>query len=167
MLSRLLDKALEKLEIKDSAHQVAAKADELLYPTLSFPSPPSGTCSLCARCLTLLSHFVTRFGDGTDYQPLSITHSSAIRDLSHAVQINKTTARKNTSECVICVKIFILFNAMLTHGAHTECDFRTSSSTDWSLSWVAELPGHVSSQDLLDVKLKVKYKRGYSWDIGM
>src|SRR4051794_26108201 len=101
MFSRLLDKALVKLEIKDSEEQTAAKAEEQRYPTLSFPPPPRGTNSLCPRCLTLLSHFIAHFGDGTSYESLVITHSSATRDLSHAVQMNNTTARKDTTECVI------------------------------------------------------------------
>jgi hypothetical protein len=171
MLSKLLNKALEKLEIKDTTHQASAKADELLYPTLSFPSPPRGTRSLCARCLTLLSHFTVRFGDGTDYKPLVITHSSAMRNISHAVQSNNTTPKK-TSECVICVKVFILFKAMQTHTAHASFKYswRNSPSTDSILIWVVGLPSYESShnhQDHLCVKLRVKHKDGYSWEIGL
>jgi hypothetical protein len=94
MLSRLLDKALVKLDIKDSEKQAAAKAAVLLYPTIAFPPPPQGTGSICTRCLTLLSHFVYLFGNSNDYQPLVITHSSAIRDLSHAVQMNHASLER-------------------------------------------------------------------------
>lgn len=166
MLSRLLGKALEKLEIRDTTHQTSAKADELLYPTFSFPSPPRGTRSLCARCLTLLSHFITRFGDGTNYQSLKITHSPAIRDISHAVQMNNTAARKNTSECVICIKIFILFKAMQVHYTF-EDSWRSSPSTDWSLCWGVDPPKYQSDQDRLHIKLSIRHKGGYPWELGI
>ncbi|EKD20822.1 HET domain protein pin-c1 [Drepanopeziza brunnea f. sp. 'multigermtubi' MB_m1] len=165
MLTRLLDKALVKLEIKDSPKQTSARADEALYPTLFFPPPPQGTTSLCRRCLTLLSHFISRFGDGTDYQPLTITHSWSIRDLTHAVQMNHAVARKNTTECVICIKVFILFKAMQAHVSF-EDSWRTSPSTDWNLTWAITLPNYEPNKDRLHVKFSVTHKGGYSWGIG-
>ncbi len=166
MLSRLLDKALVKLDVKDSAHQTSAKADERLYSTYSFPPPPRGTNSLCARCLTILSHFITHFGDGIDYQPLVITHSSAIRDLSHAVQMNHSIARKKTTECVICIKVFILFKAMQAHISFEDA-WRKSPSVDWSLTWGASVQSYEANQDRLHVKFSVTHKGGYGWGIGM
>ncbi|KAL5315339.1 hypothetical protein ACEPPN_016206 [Leptodophora sp. 'Broadleaf-Isolate-01'] len=165
MLSRLLDKALVKLDVKDSEKQTAAKAAVLLYPTIAFPPPPQGTGSMCTRCLTLLSHFVYLFGDGNDYQPLVITHSSAIRDLSHAVQMDHAVARKNTTECLICIKVFILFKAMQAHVSFEDA-WRNSPSTDWSLTWEVSVPNYEANQDRLHVKFSVTHKGGYGWGIG-
>lgn len=165
MLSRLLNKALVKLEVKDTAHQVTAKAEEARYPTLSFPPPPRGTRALCPRCLTLLLHFSMHFGDGNDYQPLTITHSAVMRNLSHAVQMNSAIARNNTSECVICIKAYILFKAMQAHVSF-EDSWRSSPSTDWILSWEVKLWDYEPNNDRLNVKLWVKHKGGYAWGTG-
>jgi hypothetical protein len=166
MLSRLLSKTLEKLEIKGTAHQTTSKTNELLYPTYSFPPQSTGSPPICSRCLTLLFHFISLFGDGTDYQPLKITHSSAMRDMSHAVQKDNTDARKDISECVICIKAFILFKAMQTHVSF-EDSWRSSPSTDWSLDWVADLPSYETHhEDRLHVKLFVRHKGGYGWGLG-
>jgi len=167
MFSRLLSKALVKLDVKDSEKQVAAKNAVLEYPTLIFPPPPHGTEAICPRCLTLLSHFVCLFGDGNNYQSLSITHSSAIRDLSHAVDMNHAVARQNTNECLICIKVFILFKAMQTHISFEDA-WRTSSSMDWNLRW--EVPLHsyeTNHQERLHVKFSVTHKGGYEWGIGL
>jgi hypothetical protein len=168
MFSRLLDKALVKLDIKDSSHQTASKAAFSQYPTLLFPPPPQGgTSSLCPRCLTLIMHFAYHFGDGNDYQPLSITHSSAIRDLSHAVDLNSSVARTNVKECVICVKVFILFKAMQGHVSFDDA-WRGSRSEDWSLRWDASLFSYESGhENRLHVKFSVTHKGGYEWGIGM
>lgn len=165
MFSRLLDKALVKLEIKDSPQQTSAKADEALYTTSSFPPPPRGTTALCPRCLTLLSHFVSRFGDGHDYSQLTITHAWSIRDLSHAVHMDFAVARKNTTECVICIKVFILFKAMQAHVSF-EDSWRSSPSTDWALTWELRLPDYEAHVDRLHVKFSVTHKGGYGWGIG-
>ena len=165
MFSRLLDKALEKLEIKDTAVQISAKADAAQYPTLSFPPPPEGTNSICPRCLTLLSHFITRFGDGTRYEAQVITHSSAIRDMSHALQRNNTVPRLNTTECVICIKVFILYKAMQGHISF-EDSWRMSTSTDWSLTWEVFRADYEAVNDRLHVKLLVRHKGRYGWGIG-
>ena len=166
MFSRLVGKALVKLDIKDSEKQVAAKAAVLQCPNLAFPPPPHGTSSICARCLTLLSHFVYLFGDGVDYQPLSIMHSSAIRDVSHAVESNNAVARQDANECLICVKVFILFKAMQSHVSFEE-SWRESSSRDWNLSWAVGLHSYETGhQGRLHVKFNVEHKGGYTWGLG-
>jgi hypothetical protein len=182
MLSSLVSSTLEKLSIKEST---SSKSPKLLYPTLSFPPPPpagTGSRSLCARCLTLLSHVITQFGDGTGYKGLVIPHSSSIPDLSEASQSNASLkAQKNeTSEsdtsitpphCVICTKTLALFNAARAHISF-EPSLRNTPCNEWSLSWRIDAPDpkiypqFAFPHDSVSVLMSVDHKGGYGWGIG-
>src|ERR1700712_1784770 len=99
------------------------ESPESSHPTLCFPPPPphgAGTHSLCSRCLTLLSHLATHFGDGTRYESIIIPHSSSIASLIEAEHSNsglesKDGGRRNDGlgssvmNCVICTKTLSYF----------------------------------------------------------
>lgn len=164
MLSRLVNSALEKLSVKEST---SSKSPELSYPTLSFPLPPpagTGSRSLCARCLTLLSHAISQYGDGTDYKGLEITHSSSIATLSEVGQ-------SKAPPCVICAKTFALFEAARAHVAF-ETSLRNTPSKEWSLTWrVNERdpkihPQFGFSHDSVSFAMTVTHTGGYGWGIG-
>ncbi|KAK0856613.1 hypothetical protein LTS02_010601 [Friedmanniomyces endolithicus] len=84
--------------------------------------PPGVTASLCARCLTLLSLVITRYGDGTGYTPLD--------DLPHST----FTSTPLPTSCPICVKARRLFDGARAHISF-EDSLRKVPASEWSLSW--------------------------------
>ncbi|RDW63596.1 hypothetical protein BP6252_11141 [Coleophoma cylindrospora] len=179
MLSRIVRSTLDKLSLT----QPPSEASKPFHPTLSFPSPPPtgrGSSSLCARCLTLLSHVITQYGDGTGYKGLEITHSSTLFDPSESGQHNanrKATKNQNSespnssSPCVICTKAFKLFNDARAHSAW-EKTLRKTPPSEWSLSWRVDAPDpkifpqFAFPHDSLTVLMSVNHKGGYGWGIG-
>ncbi|KAE9372590.1 HET-domain-containing protein [Stipitochalara longipes BDJ] len=160
MVSRFLNSALEQLSIGQSKSSNSA---ELQFPTLPFPLPPpagTGTSSLCARCLTLLSRVITEFGDGTDYKSFEIPHSSSIPETSQ----KSVDSPKNASTCVICIKTLILFEDARAHVSF-EQTLRKTPCKDWSLTWRITAP-EPKGRDEVDVRLSVDHKGGYGWGIG-
>ncbi|KAK1824649.1 hypothetical protein LTR12_000974 [Friedmanniomyces endolithicus] len=90
---------------------------------ITHPLPPPGvTSSLCARCLTLLSLVITRFGDGSSYTPLG--------DLPHSI----FTSSPLPTSCPICVKARRLFDGARAHVSF-EDSLRKVPASEWSLSW--------------------------------
>ncbi|TGO27378.1 hypothetical protein BPAE_0043g00520 [Botrytis paeoniae] len=170
MLSRLLNSTLEKLSIKE-ATPVESPKD--LHPTLSFPPPHpagKGTRSICARCLTLLSHMIKLYGDGTKHDKLQIVHSLSmqVRDFRPKHRSLWIHPKDDPEEdpldenCVICAKIKILFDAMQAHVSF-EPSLRDAPYEDWSLTWA----GSIDIPDrCLSVLVTTKHKGGFSWGIG-
>ncbi|TGO68116.1 hypothetical protein BOTNAR_0030g00390 [Botryotinia narcissicola] len=170
MLSRLLNSTLEKLSIKE-ATPVESPKD--LYPTLSFPPPHpagNGTRSICARCLTLLSHMIKLYGDGTKHDKLQIVHSPSmrVRDFRPtytSLWINPKDYPEEDpldENCVICAKIRILFDAMQAHASF-EHSLRDAPYEDWSLTWTGSID---VPNRCLSVLVSTKHKSGLSWGIG-
>ena len=177
MLSRLKDLVIGKLPIEENC--------EILYPTLSFPpTPPTGqgTNSLCPRCLTLLSHVISQYGDGTGYKDLEILHSSELpdpprsrlKDASNYVKTRETSDSHNArapSPCVICTKSLMLFDAARAHVAF-EPSLRNTSYKEWSLVWRIDSPDpkhypqYAFPHDSVSVLMSVDHKDGYGWGIG-
>jgi len=180
MLSRLLNSTLEKLSITD--HLPSAPPE---FPTLTFPLPPpegTGTPSLCSRCLTLLSHVVTQYGDGTGYQGLTILHSSSLIDPFEASQRTTRLKGQNNKDsssgsskilpsCVICTRTLILFNAARAHVSF-EKSLRKTPTNDWSLTWRIDapdpkrLPQFAFPHASVSVLMTVDHEGGYGWGIG-
>lgn len=134
--------ALEKASIKDSASPSSPGS----LP-LHFPSPPpagTGTRSLCTRCLTVLSHFITHFGNGTWYDELSTAHSSMSEVSSASGRTSKLEAQEmGISEnenlgvfqaCVICTKALRLFDAQ-RERPDFEAHLRNKPYHEWMLVW--------------------------------
>ncbi|KAF7922945.1 hypothetical protein BELL_0543g00030 [Botrytis elliptica] len=170
MLSRLLNSTLEKLSIKEATPLESPKD---LYPTLSFPPPHpagKGTRSICARCLTLLSHMIKLYGDGTKQDKLQIVHSPSmqVRDFRPKHRSLWIHPKDDPEEdpldenCVICAKIRILFDTMQAHVSF-EPSLRDAPYEDWSLTWA----GSIDIPDrCLSVLVTTKHKGGFSWGIG-
>lgn len=168
MLSRFVSSALDKLSIKESA---PSKSIGTVYPTLSFPPPPPagpGTRSLCARCLTLLSHVITQYGNGTRSESLALLHSSSISDLFELSQnkgqrnrISESEALAATLPCVLCTKTLILFNDARAHVSF-ESSLRNTACKEWSLSWQV----NSSDSNAVGISLSIDHKGGYGWGIG-
>ena len=175
MLSRLTE------SLKDL---VPAEPRESQQPTLSFPPPPpagSGTRSLCARCLTLLSHVTTEYGDGTEYKDLEILHSGCLPDLWREGPNDASThAQKKSSifatlrvlpSCVLCTKSLILIDAAMAHISF-EPSLRDTPYKEWSLHWKIDAPDpkiypqFAFPHDSLSVLININHKRGYGWGIG-
>ncbi|KAK6615855.1 heterokaryon incompatibility protein [Botrytis cinerea] len=171
MLSRLLNSTLERLSVKEESTPLESPKD--LYPTLSFPPPHpvgKGTRSICARCLTLLSHMIKLYGDGTKHDKLQIVHSQSIqvrdfRPRHRSVWIHPKDDPEEDpldENCVICAKIRILFDAMQVHVSF-EPSLRDAPYEDWSLTWA----GNIDIPDgCLSVLVTAKHKGGFSWGIG-
>lgn len=169
MLSRLLGSTLEKLTIKDTSSSP--------YPTLSFPPPPPtglGTSFLCPRCLTILSHIIahygdgSHYGDGTEYGGLEIIHSTVMPDAGK-LNINIAANPNVSPPCVICIKTIALFEAMRNHISF-EKTLRKSSGREWSVKWKlwnSPAPGkpEYPSQGAR-VCLTACHRGGYGWGIG-
>ena len=174
MLSRLMTSALEKLSLKETT---SSKSPESAYPTLCFPrtsSLGSSTRSLCNRCLTLLSHVVTRFGDGTGYKTLVLPHSSSMIPPSDSTPRHKTAKPDISDEsqpCVICTKSFVLFDAARAHVAF-EPSLRNTPSRKWSLRWTIDAPDpkvypqFAFPHDSVSVLMTAEHEGGYGWGIG-
>jgi hypothetical protein len=180
MFSRLVASTLEKLSIKDNS---ASKTSGSSFPTLSFPTPPPvgiGTTSLCPRCLTLLTHVVSQFGDGTGYTTLVMPHSQSLAHLSARKQVMTSSQGKisaepassaSTTSCVICTKTLILFNAARAHSAFDKSLTKTRY-TEWSLRWTIDAPDpkiypqFAFPHDNVSVLMTVDHKGGYGWGIG-
>lgn len=126
-------------------------------PTITLPREAEVTKSLCARCLTLISHIITQIGHGSDYQGLGLPHSTSMRD--------------SPSACVVCARIKLLFDAMRSHISF-ETSLRNSPARDWSLSWGLSAaqprtdPGNAFRVDYAAVLMTATHRRGYSWGIG-
>lgn len=179
MLSRLVTSTLGKLSTKEST---TLKSPQLLYPTLSFPPPPpggTGSRSLCARCLTLLSYVITQYGDATGYKDLVIPHSSSVPEVSQ-IDANLNAQRNeplesNTSSthppCVTCIKTLTLFNAARAHISF-EPSLRNTPCNGWSLSWRIDAPDpkiypqFAFPHDSVSVLMTVRHTGGYGWGIG-
>ena len=182
MFSRLLSSTLEKLSVKDIPSQTL----ETGLPTLPFPPPPpagTGTGSLCSRCLTLLSHVVTRYGNGTGYTSLDLKHSNSIPDTSAAGRSDAalhaqgrgpyfaTGPNSSLASCVICKKTGVLFDAARQHVSF-EASLRSTPWKDWSLRWNIDAPDpkvypqFAFPHDSVSVLMTVKHKGGYGWGIG-
>ncbi|KAK0316426.1 hypothetical protein LTR01_000174 [Friedmanniomyces endolithicus] len=109
---------------------------------ITHPLPPPGvTSSLCARCLTLLSLVITRFGDGTSYTPLG--------DLPHST----FTSSPLPTPCPICVKARRLFDGARAHVSF-EDSLRKVPASEWSLSWQ------------IDCSDPRQHRGRYGWGIG-
>ncbi|MCJ1393979.1 hypothetical protein MMC18_006856 [Xylographa bjoerkii] len=182
LLSRLMAWMLEKLS---SEELTSSKSPRLLYPTLSFPPPPptgTGTRALCARCLTLLSHVITHYGDGTGYKSLDIPHSAFIPDFPKASRSNASvnaqdneTLESNASSdhltCVVCTKTSSLFDVARAHISF-EPSLRNTRRNEWSWSWMIDAhdpkryPQFAFPHEEVNVDMVVTHKGGYGWVIG-
>ena len=183
LLSHLMAGMLKKLTGEEST---SSKSPELLYPTLSFPpAPPAGTGSraLCARCLTVLSHVITHYGDGTGYKSLDIPHSASVPDFSEAsrsnpivyAQENETSQSKSSSAplaCVICTKTSSLFDVARAHISF-EPSLRNTPRHEWNWSWRIDAPDpkrypqFAFPHEEVSVDMSVTHTGGYGWVIGM
>lgn len=172
-----LDKVFAKVELGYASLQeegiAKARADWKLYPTLKFPPLPAGTKALCRRCLTLLFHFLTGFGDGIDFKSLRIAHSLALRDLTYAFESESTdypTPRRDTNECVICLKVHLLRKHWKAfpfyEKAHIEWEkvLKNAPIEDWHIVWATE---HQHQDGVLHVKLIMVHKGGNEEPLGL
>lgn len=109
------------------------QAFEREHPTLDFPEPPIGTRSLCKRCLTLLSHVITHFGDGSRHGALDLHHSASLPDPSDP------SSPPSISSCIICKKTKYFFDVFRKRTAMEE-HMRASPLSHWSLKWKIDTP---------------------------
>lgn len=135
----------------------AAEEFEERYPTFSFPQNIPGADSLCPRCLTLLSHVFTWFGDGSGCEGDSLPHSFSIP--------------ASTPACPICAKTIILFDAARAHVSFEE-SLRKSAAEQWKLTWqlstveAKTYPQYALPYGCVSVLLTATHRGGYSWGIG-
>lgn len=189
MFSKLLTRTVDRLAEKLTDAISLTPADDAEHPTLTFPPPApigTGTRYLCARCLTLLSHVVTRFGDGTHYEGLGMQHSrmdmlaQASRDSRRfdrrppgavAVAATTTTTPANPSPCVVCARTKILFDAVRQHVSF-EDSLRTTALHEWKVSWRVDphnarhYPKYQFPHADVSVLITITHRGGYGWGIG-
>lgn len=98
---------------------------------------------------------------------IKIPHSSSIPEAGQS----NLKSRNRTSECVICIKTFTLFEHERAHVSF-EQSLRKTPCKDWSLIWNVDGPDpsgnfpRESGRDRVDVRLSVAHKGGYGWGIG-
>ncbi|KAI1866494.1 hypothetical protein JX265_007795 [Neoarthrinium moseri] len=134
-----------------------AEAFEEGYPTLSFPQDVPGAGSLCPRCLTLLSHVITRFGDGSGCEGDELPHSFSIP--------------ASTPACPICKKTRILFDGARAHVSFEE-SLRRNATEQWKLTWrlstveAKTYPQYALPYGCVSVLMTATHRGGYGWGIG-
>ncbi len=102
-----------------------------------------------------------------NYKSFAIPHSSSIPEGRQ----RSLEGPKNASKCVICIKTLIPFNNARVHGSF-EQSLRKTPCKDWRLTWSISAPAlkpYEHSQlprDEIDIRLSVKHKGGYGWEIG-
>lgn len=126
------------------------------------PGPQSGTSSLCQTCLTLLSHVVTHFGDGSHFQTMEVAHPVALSECFQGA------SARPMSLCVICQKTIYFFNVLRRRSA-MEDDVRSSPSSQWNVKWRVEAPMESLQErwqfplDEVSVIFVVTHQSGTSW----
>lgn len=160
---------------------MSSEIPEPSYQTISFPTG-AGSPSLCARCSSLLSYFITYYGDGTGYEDVKIVHSpsssqipdESIDNVNIDAKWNETYEIDNSRTslcCVICIKSEMLFDAARTHVSF-ESSLKHTPREEWSLDWHLQVldpklyPAAAFPRDHLRIFVGANHKNGYGWGIG-